>query len=409
MLRNKEFFDLINEKIEHVCYKTKQIKEDSAKINAEFNIPLGLLSDYLTLRVPADDASDFVLYAISTIYLTKNQIEEFYTKDEIKFYNKSKFRKQGIKFPIRFDMIQINTTQWIGNIDAQTLMRFRDAQMINYNERTQRTMERKLSHGYEYYQIFINDNAVKEIEESYEKGSYIPNTITLNLSDDSEADFVYDNENKQLIIRSIKYFDILDGYHRYRAISKAYSLDSDFNYEMELRIVNFSERNARQFIWQEDQKTKMNKIDSASYNQNNWAVYICDRLSKSLPQDTIGISRNKGQIDLAQFAEIIQKLYNTNKIRSSKEAIKIANELTTKFEDLLLESPEAFDKKWPATLTTCVLIVFQYTNKNVWDLSMRVYKRSLSEKVWDNGTINKKKITALQQITESEKGGEIDV
>ena len=40
---------------------------------------------------------------------------------------------------------------------------------------------------------------------------------------------------------------------------------------------------------------------------------------------------------------------------------------------------------------------------------MRVYKRSLSEKVWDNGTINKKKITALQQITESEKGGEIDV
>lgn len=396
MLRDREFFDLMNKKITQLYGDPKRIKPISEKINKKFDIPQGLLTDYLTLRVPVEDASDFVLFGLSEEFFSTFQIQKHFSEEEIKFYSKTKFKVETISYPLKFDMIQINTSQWIGRITAKQLMEFRDAQIINYNERTQRTMERKVSHGYEYYQIAINDIAVKEIENSYEKGIYIPNTITLNLSDDSEADFVYDGEHKQLIIKKLKYFDILDGYHRYKAISKAYNMDDDFDYEMELRIVNFSEKQARQFIWQEDQKTKMNKIDSASYNQNDWSVYICERIAKNLPSGTV--SRNKGTIDLGSLAACVKPIYDTNNIKNASEANKIARTITERLEIMQDEHPEGFDKKWGLPLTTCVILLIYEEKDDIWDKANTLYHISIKEKMWINNTIYKKRVTALQKL-----------
>ena len=399
MLRDKEFYDSITSKIEQISFKPKELKQISGKIYEQFEIPLGLLSDYLTLRVPVNDASDFVLYGLCKQLLSPTEIKKYYSDEEVKFYNKSKFQKQEIQFPLKFDMIQINTSQWIGRITVKELMQLRDVQMINYNERTQRTMERKISHGYEYWQIAINDNAVKEIEDSYEKGTYIPNTITLNLSDESEADFFYDGEGRQLVIRSLKYFDILDGYHRYKAMSKAYNMDDSFDYEMELRIVNFSEKEARQFIWQEDQKTKMSKIDSASYNQHDWAVHICERVARNLPQGII--SRNKGSIDLAQLSAAVKFVYDTNNIKNVSEANQIANRLTMQFERMLDENPEAFQKKWSLPMTACVMTLLKEDNvDNVWEKANILHEVSTKQKVWISTNLYKRRVTALQKIIE---------
>ena len=173
-------------------------------------------------------------------------------------------------------------------------------------------MERKIIHGSEIYTIAINNTAVDAIEHSMINETYIPNTITLNIADDSEADYEYDNDNHKLIIRSIKYFDIVDGYHRLRAMSLTSNKDESFDYPMELRIITFDESIAQQFIYQEDQKTKMSKVDSNSYNHSDAAVYICEKLAQTMGRGII--SRNQNVIDLANLVQAVKDIYNTNKI-----------------------------------------------------------------------------------------------
>ena len=98
MLRNEQLFRAINDKIHIQASKKEKIKSNAEKVNEKYDIPVGILTDYMTLRVPVDDASDFVLYALSTIYLSSAQINKYFTKKEIEFYNKSKFEKIKIKF-----------------------------------------------------------------------------------------------------------------------------------------------------------------------------------------------------------------------------------------------------------------------------------------------------------------------
>lgn len=357
MLRSETFFKILTNKIQDTNYKKDIIKNTAAKLNEEFEIPIGILTDYLTLRVPVDDASDFVLYALSSHFLSYEQISLYFNKKEIDFYKQSKFEIERIKFPIKLSMIQVTPDQWIGTISIKQLIEFRDAQLINYNEHTQRAMERKIAHGHEYYQISINESAVKAIEHSYETGSYISNTITLNISENSEADFTYDNEEHMLIINDIKAFDIVDGYHRYRAISKLVTKNPKFDYQMELRIVCFSEAKARQFIWQEDQKTKMSKVLSDSYNQNDYSVYITERINEAFPNT---VSRNKGIIGFAYLSDAIKYFYETDKIKNVSQAIVISKEIIKDMETLIIEDPTIFDKTWKKSRTYSTICIFKH-------------------------------------------------
>jgi len=379
MLRSKEFFATLNQKIETATYKNKTIKNISEDLYDRYDIPIGILTDYLTLRVPVDDASDFILFALSEKLINKH-LTEYFSDKEIEFYSNSKFEQLKLKFPIILDMIQITPMQWIGKITAKQLMEFRDAQTINYNERTQRTMERKIAHGTEYWRININDAAVKAIEEEYLNETYIPNTITLNLSDDSEADFEYDSERKQMIIKSIKFFDILDGYHRYKALSKANLKKELFDYQMELRIVCFPEEKAREFIWQEDQKTPMTKVDSDSYNQNDKAVYIAERVAGALPKETI--SRNKSIIDLPIFVQAINAVYQPNKYKNMVETNLLAKTIVDKFRNIMFEDPQIMEERWTRQKIYCTLMVFKYCDDDLYNKIMVLYNDNWPQNTW---------------------------
>ena len=401
MLRNDRIIGLLNEKINQISFKPNQIKKDITAINKKYNIPKGMLSDYLTMRVSVDDASDFILYALASYYLKETILSSFFSQLEIDTYEKTIYQESKISFPLKYNMIQINPTQWIGRITVKELMLLRDAQMINYNERTQRTMERKKNRGgYEYYRIAINEAAVREIEESYESGAYISNTITLNLSDESEVDYVYDPDVNQLIIKSIKYFDILDGYHRYRAMSKAYLKDPAFDYDMELRIVHFDEREAKQFIWQEDQKTKMSRVNSDTYNQNDMAVLITERVSKGLPAGII--SRNQSIIDMTQLILAIRCCYATNTIKNVGDAGIIAREIKTKFEDLMLDHPEMFNKHWEHDCIYNTIAVFKNMSENYYDIIQKLNKFTAATEYWRTNPSTRK----FNRLFSEFKGGE---
>lgn len=380
----------------------------------KYDIPKVMVSDYLSLRNPLAEANDFILFCLldsieSTTETKKSVIPEFYVEKEIKKYSTSKYKVDKIKFPLRFKALQITNDQWLSSIDFKTLMQLRAAQLIIYNENTQRTMQRMVRNEKEFYKISINKIAVAEIENLYKDGTYIPTPLTVNIPLDSDSDFYYDEERCELVITSFEGFDIVDGYHRYLAACKASDSDKNINFTMELRIVNFPEDKAQQFIYQEDQKTVMTKADSNTYDQTNLANRIVERLNSSPQSNVQGlISRNQGLINYIDLAELIKYFYiNGNKIKSANSSlVQISSKLIEDFNLLTEYNIKYLEQKYSYKQLFTVMFCFKHfedkDKSNMCNVIDKVLDKSnkLDTELFYKGRSKKNTINRLEEIIE---------
>ncbi len=362
-----------------------------------YGMPEKISSDYITLRRTVANANVFALFILTDVVYGPLKIQKYFSEQEIESFHKSKWYIEKIEFPIRYDMTKITDEQYIGRISAKELMLLGDAQLINYNEKAQRTMKHIVKGEMEFFQIALNKNAVNAIMESFERDLYIPNTITLNIPDD--ADFYYDVKKKQLVIKSLKCFDILDGYHRYIALSKIHAMKKDFDYEMELRIVQFSESKAKRFIWQEDQKTKMRKVDSDSMDSTKISNKIVERMNSDGSFVLAGkISRNNGIINAAYLANIIDMLVLRD-IKKSEELIamiKLTKELILYIEDLVGKYPEYLSKEWSKKFLYTV--VYEYTFGSLDTLVIDYEKINEDSSIYASTKLTKADITRTHKL-----------
>lgn len=316
----------------------------------KYNVPKGIIIDYLCGRIGLEGANEFILYTIldGLDYVrSEKSIENYFTKVEQKTYSKQKYKKQEISFPIKIKCMQVGYDQWIGISDIKFLMELRAAQLINYNTNAQRTMEKVIKGESEYYKITLNEGAIKSIRNLCHNKAYIPNTITLNIPDGDDNDWFYDEKTKELIINKLDYFDISDGYHRYIAFSRESDSDSSFNLPIELRIVNFPDDKVKQFIFQEDQKTQMKKIDSKSMNMNAPSNIVLERLNESFDFYYKGeISRNEGKINFSKLSLIVDYYYFKNNTENINQQIRdTVKQLKTGINDLSDVYPELFERE----------------------------------------------------------------
>lgn len=334
-----------------------------------YNIPRAITSDYISMRLSLSQASEFILFclldAIEKITEKhKTEVDKYFSMQEVKIFRNSKYEIDDIKFPLRFKVIKIAEDQWIGKIDIAMMMKLRAAQLINYNVNAQRTMQRIIKGDKKYYKITLNQTAINEMEKLFKNGTYIPTPFTLNIPQDEDSDFIYDEEKCELVINSLKYFDITDGYHRYATSCKINDEDKDFNYVMELRIINFSDDKARQFIYQEDQKTKMRKIDSDSLNINKSSNIVVSRLNESPRCNLQGlISRNEGIINFADLSNLVQYFYFKNtKINEKTIIINAVKELIDNFNLLTEYNLKYLENEYSFKQLVAVMCTFNYFN-----------------------------------------------
>ena len=323
--------------------------------NKTYKIPKGLVSDLITKRMEMSEVSEFVLFILldSICNVEKDNktiqtVDKFYTMHEAKYYRTSEYEVKKIKFPLVFKMIQVADDQWIGKITIDKLMELRQAQLVNYNVNAQRVMQKVVRGDKESYKITLNHKAVENIKTSYESNNFISNTITLNLPMETDYDFYYDEENCSLVIKSLEHLDVTDGYHRYIAACQVKDNNQKFDYPMELRIVNFTEDKAKQFIWQEDQKTQMRKIDSKSMNMNSSANIVVTRLNENVRCNLKGlISRNEGVVPFGELAELVDYFYfkGISKEKERSTIIHAVKELTDNFNMLTEYNTEYLERK----------------------------------------------------------------
>ena len=369
MLKERsELEQLISDKNSRILFDTEKCLKLCDLCYENFKIPRGEISDIISSRKSIEEVSEFVLFAILNSYdilrnLKKPKVNEYFTPIEIEHFSKSVYCIDDIRFPLVFDMLQVANDQWIGTISVKDIIKFRRAQFIHYDVDTQRAMQRIVRGNKEYYKIKVNNSAVESISTLMENNQYIPNTLTFNIPPDVESDFYYDEEKKQLIIRKLKYFNISDGYHRYIAIGKLSEKDEDFNLTMELRITNFYDDKVQNFTFQEDQKTKMSKIDSDTYNTNDPANTVSTRLNEDPRSNIKGlIGRNQSIIPMQDLSRCIKYFYfnsNASYVKTQKSIIEVTKELMEDFNILTEEVPQFLEKRMDFNVLSCILYIFK--------------------------------------------------
>lgn len=330
----------------------------------KFNLPSGRLADYYTARLNVDESdTEMFWYLVNTAdYILKKNgelVARIYTPQEIAAYKGMQFKILKANFPIRIPCMKVADDQWVGASNTHFLMGLRASQLINYNTNAQRVMRQRVVHGNVTYQISVNKAAVAQIRKLFEDGTYIPNTITLNIPE-QEYDFSYDEKQRELVIRSLDHFDITDGYHRYLAMAQIYDLDETFNYPMELRIVHFSDTKAKQMIWQEDQKTRMTKIESSSLNPN----LACNRVVEAMNSDPAFywngmISNRGGAVSFAELAEVIRWYYYLPaKVTSRKSEVQFVMRIPKEIDPKINLAIDADDRLMERVDFRDLMIIF---------------------------------------------------
>lgn len=361
LVNRKTLDDYLYKEISRISSNTKKKKKILTELEDEYGMPISVSSDIITLRKELDYYNEYELFLVLS-KLDKNKLSDFYTEKEIKAYSSQHYEIEKLKFPIKFKVIPVADDQWIGATNFKYLMELRNAQLINYNENTQRTLIYKIKNGVEKFFISLNFAAVKAIKESIINKRYIPDTITLNLQEDDEKlDYTYNVKTSELIIKNATALDIIDGYHRYIAFGQAYDLDNEVDYPVEIRITNFSESKANQFIYQEDQKTKMTRTDSNSFNQYDSGNQIATRLDSD-PQFNLNgeIKKNGGKINYAILATAVNLIYFNNKNVDKKEIITTSKRIKEGINRFTEEYEEYIDRKW----TTKEILIILYCINN---------------------------------------------
>lgn len=370
-VNRSELEKYLSEKFYNILFEKRNELDIYQYAYEKYNFPKGTFSDYVSGRKDISEASDFTLFIMldsikNNIKIGKS-LDKYFTEREINIYSSSKVETNKIKFPLIFPMIQVSEDQWIGSIDVDTFYLMQNEGLINYNPDTQRAMTKVVRNQQETYRVTLNKHAVKEITSDLLEHIYIPDTITLNIpADEYAADFYYDTESKQLIVKAIKYFDINDGYHRYVSMFQAKAQNPEFNYPMELRITNFDTEKAQRMIYQMDQKTKMTKSVSDSYNVYAPQNKVVQRINESSMCNVCGfINRNNGKIDFSTLSECIKILYFPAKKSSDspelrKEIIRVSKEFIDDFNILTETDSNYLEKIYTRKEIMVLSIMFHY-------------------------------------------------
>lgn len=393
----KELVSYLKARFGSLVFNQEKLNTLVTEIEKENNVPTGITMDIIAGRSNLEGDNEFLLFLICN-KINPDKAKEFFTKNEIGFYQTQQYERDEFEFPLDIQCVQVASDQWIGVADVNFLIELRKAQLINYNANAQRTMQRVVRGNKETYKISLNAKALKEIKTSLSQGNFIPNTITLNMPENT--DWTYDIKRNVLTINQLSAFDISDGYHRYVAMCQLKEVNPEFNYPIELRIISFPDDKVKQFIYQEDQKTKMRKVDSASMNMSSPANIVLERLNTDTMFDFKGkVLRNGGQINFGYAGNIIDYLFFKGiKTAPMNEIVAVKDQLKNGINTFVEANPEWFDRQFDFKETLILIygIVQGWSPEIINDKINKI--EQLDKRIFTNKAVKKSMINAIEKL-----------
>jgi len=338
MLYGNKSREELNEYAEKVFRTHKEVKNRKLRRNLfdeienHFGIDPSTIDSMITFKRDIKEFTNFEIFAVMW-FLDRDNLDKFFTQAEIDDLSHEKIVEEKIGFPLTFNnAIQITDNQFMISTDLQELMKYRRARMLNYDANEQRALRRVKFGKTEIYKPFVNNVSVAQIKERILTGDYVPDPLTFNMGDDAEYSYADGTLTISYIAKGM--FNLDDGYHRYLAMSQINDDNPKFNYPVVIQIVAFSNSKAVQFIYQQDQKNRMKKIVSDTYDLNAVPNLIVNRINEDPGFALNGmIGRNNALINSAVLAKLVAYFYHTKPIKKSdiKEISRIKTELVNKF------------------------------------------------------------------------------
>ena len=265
------------------------------------------------------------------------KIKDIFTDKEIQKYSKSKFENvTETIYPISFKVLKISDDQWLSTISSKKLFELYKNQIINYNKNTQRPLKEVTKHGVKTYKINKNKQSVNAIKEDLKKGLFIPNCLTFNINMDNPSNEYYvDEENKELVLENGQ-FDLIDGFHRYSAITELLLENPDIEFNFGIWIMNFDENKSCRFIAQEDKRNKINKTYTKSLdalNGDNFSSRIIQVLNENNNRPFKGKLTRYNDSNI-NYDDVVITINDNFKCSTRMEANRLSENIIKSFEIL---------------------------------------------------------------------------
>ena len=265
------------------------------------------------------------------------KIKDIFTDKEIQKYSKSKFENvTETIYPISFKVLKISDDQWLSTISSKKLFELYKNQIINYNKNTQRPLKEVTKHGIKTYKINKNKQSVNAIKEDLKKGLFIPNCLTFNINMDNPSNEYYvDEENGELVLENGQ-FDLIDGFHRYSAITELLLENPDIEFNFGIWIMNFDENKSCRFIAQEDKRNKINKTYTKSLdalNGDNFSSRIIQVLNENNNSPFKGKLTRYNDSNI-NYDDVVITINDNFKCNTRMEANRLSENIIKSFEIL---------------------------------------------------------------------------
>jgi hypothetical protein len=270
----------------------------------------------------------------------------FFTENEIKEAKKAYEPEPEISLPITLDnVLSIDNENYLTIIDISYLNKLYHSGIIIYDYETQRSPKFKRSATNTIPVPDVNAASVQEIAQHYLNGTYLPDTITLNVYSEEVEALSYNPKTKQLIINEGATVSILDGFHRLQAAVRALDKEPGLKLTLQLAIKSYDTPKAKKYFGQINTINIVKKERLQELKAERYADDVVNDLK--IKSDLKGKIASAPQIStvanqLTTHSILADTIDEVFKPQSKLEARELANYLTEFFDYLLGYFPDEF-------------------------------------------------------------------
>jgi hypothetical protein len=372
---------------------------------------------YLILKNLYNITSNSHEYNIDLNKISREKInpEKYFTELEISRYEsyKRELKKQQ-KYPLEIpNVLKLDEELYSTIMTIDKIAQLHFDNFIAYNEDTQRGTRIVKYKNSITKQLDLNTKSIDAMYDRIKKHKQIPDDIWLNLLQNGEDSFDYDETNKILTIYSGE-IDSIDGFHRELSILDVIKDEEVLKNDPELRnmnwgvkIANFDVDKANEFIEQQDNRNPLRKSKKESLNKDKLSNLIVDKLnSDSYSELKNRIAIQEGSLEYGNALVSFITLSNAidyhfrerlNLLNNKKDVFDISKWLVKCFTQLIGSYPDEFNyayKKQYSFINSdrafigYVAIFSELYNKPNWDDKMyEVMNKidfSIDNKDWEN-------------------------
>lgn len=180
---------------------------------------------------------------------------DFFTKSEINQYKKMDFQisnSKDLTLPIVLDEVtMLDSENFVTVVYAKFLVDMLHNYLIHYDYSSQRSAIYLTSKDGDAIPVQdLNMQSVSDISDNMLNGTYLPDTLSLNVYSDDVEPLRYDSKKKKLEIHDGAHITILDGFHRLRGAERAVHLNPDLPQKLFVTIRAYDEETSKRYFGQ---------------------------------------------------------------------------------------------------------------------------------------------------------------